>query len=118
MSPLVFLLTLALSFSRPITAWHCKGCKDVFDNFSQCAGFIEGQGINPTPTCCQSIRNLNAIAKQEMGGSIRICKCIEYFATYKARHPFVTSRIHDLPLKCNERLSFPISEHMNCYRIV
>ncbi|KAL1560661.1 hypothetical protein AAHA92_10848 [Salvia divinorum] len=116
MKHLILLFTLAFAFSRPITAWHCKGCKDVFDYFSQCAGYIQGEGIDPTPMCCHSVTNLNAIAKQETGGSIRICKCIEHFATYKASNPFVESRIQELPLKCNTHLSFPISERMNCDR--
>lgn len=114
---LVIVFAFVLTFSTPSIAWTCQGCKDVFDNFKQCAGFIEGRSANPTLTCCHNVANLNSIVKREKGGLMRICKCVEYFATYKTHHhPFIPSRIQDLPLKCNTHLSFPISEHMDCSR--
>lgn len=117
MSPFGIFLTLVLAFSKPIAAQNCRqGCKDVYDNFSLCVDFIEGQGTDPTPICCQKVAKLNAISQQEKGGAMRICRCIEYFATYRTNRPFVASRIQDLPLKCNTHLSFPISERMNCSR--
>lgn len=112
---LLFALSLALALSEPIIASRDKGCRDVFNNFSHCASYIQGLGNKPTRTCCQSVTNLNVIAKHEPGGSVRICQCIESFASYR-HHRFVAARIKDLPHKCNTRLSFPISEHMNCNR--
>ncbi|KAI3457206.1 hypothetical protein Pfo_013869, partial [Paulownia fortunei] len=118
MGPLVVLFVLILTVSSPTMACKCESCKDVFDNFSQCSGFIEGLCSDPSPLCYQKLANLNVIAKQENGGPMRICKCIEDFAMYKAHHPFITSRIQELPLKCNTHLSFPISECMDCSRYV
>ncbi|KAL1560662.1 hypothetical protein AAHA92_10849 [Salvia divinorum] len=116
MKPLILLFTLALALSRPITALRFKGCRDVLTNFSHCAGYIQGQGSKPSRACCHSVTNLNAIAKHEKGGPVRICKCIEYFASYRAPNPFVDARIKELSHRCNTRLSFPISERMNCNR--
>ncbi|KAL7086955.1 hypothetical protein ACP275_13G035300 [Erythranthe tilingii] len=125
MSPLVVLFVLVLSISKPVVSipvspdGNCGGpCKDVFDNFSACSEFIEGGACNdPSATCCQKIATLNAIVNQENGGRVRICRCIEFFSMYNASRPFVTSRIQELPLKCNTQLSFPISERMNCSSI-
>ncbi|XP_047939217.1 protein ARABIDOPSIS THALIANA ANTHER 7-like [Salvia hispanica] len=119
MKPLIllFALALALTLAMPITASRNKGCRDVFNNFGHCAGYIQGLGNKPSRVCCLSVTNLNSIAKHEPGGSVRICQCIEHFASYR-HHPFVGTRIRDLPRKCNTRLSFPISERMDCNRAV
>ncbi|GFP86415.1 non-specific lipid-transfer protein 13 [Phtheirospermum japonicum] len=91
---------------------------EVSQNFCQCLGFIEGLSSHPTNLCCQKIASLNAIVKRQHGGARMVCKCIEEYASVYAHRPFDASHIQQLPIKCRTKLSFPISQHMNCSRYV
>ncbi|KAL6553982.1 hypothetical protein OROMI_019655 [Orobanche minor] len=115
MSPLVFVFALFLVVSRPTMACNiCETCRDVFVNFAQCSIFVQGLSNDPSPMCCRNIANLNAIAKQEKGGAKRICNCIEQYAKNYHHHTYDASHIQQLPIKCKTKLSFPISENMDC----
>lgn len=125
MSCLVVLFMLGLTIPKPalsvpISNCTAANCRDVFDNFSMCSGFVEGalHLDSPLYECCHRIAYLNAIANRERGGPARICRCIENYAMYEARLPFDAYRIQELPRRCNTHLSFPISQHMDCSRYV
>ncbi|KAL3647110.1 hypothetical protein CASFOL_008078 [Castilleja foliolosa] len=90
------------------------GCMELSENFNQCFSFIEGLSRNPTNQCCRKIANLNSFAKKYNGGARTICKCIQKYASFYAQRPFDAGRIQELPIKCKTKLSFPISQHMDC----
>ncbi|CAK9154831.1 unnamed protein product [Ilex paraguariensis] len=116
MPPLFGFLTVFLALFGSVTSDYRPECMDVVDNFAWCTGFIENVYDYPSPRCCDSLKNLNAIAKHEKGGARRICGCIEDMA--KEVHPsYNETRIKDLYSMCHVHLSFPISERMDCSKV-
>ncbi|KAJ6419011.1 hypothetical protein OIU84_029170 [Salix udensis] len=89
-------------------------CKIVSDKLSHCLDFLEGSHCKPSNQCCQSIYDLNAIARVVMGPRF-ICQCIENVTTVLPTR-IRPDRIGDLTVKCNTGNSFAISEYMDCNR--
>lgn len=113
---LVFFL--ALSTSSLACDLNSDNCSDINSNFTLCETFVDGIDLTPSSQCCDSLNNLNFIAREESGGAQRICQCIENMAN-NGEHPrYIESRITDLYSYCQVNLSFPISEHMNCSRYI
>ncbi|XP_002517877.2 protein ARABIDOPSIS THALIANA ANTHER 7 [Ricinus communis] len=90
-------------------------CSKVFTDFLPCIRYVSGNSHHRSPTlkCCQGVRKLNEKAKRESKGSRKICQCLEDIA-YSMNIPFVHSQVAALPSKCNVKLSFPISNSMDC----
>ncbi|KAJ6366639.1 hypothetical protein OIU77_003093 [Salix suchowensis] len=87
-------------------------CKIVSDKLSHCLDFLEGSLCKPSNQCCQSIYDLNAIARVVMGPRF-ICQCIENVTTVLPTR-IRPDRIGDLTVKCDTGNSFAISEYMDC----
>ncbi|KAM1376669.1 hypothetical protein PS1_038663 [Malus domestica] len=85
-------------------AWH---------EFSNCFGFSTGVESDVSIECCTSVTTLNRMAKKFKNAPSVICHCIEDMA-WAYQTPYVASRIPDIPIQCNEHLSFPISNNMDC----
>ncbi|XP_060190342.1 protein ARABIDOPSIS THALIANA ANTHER 7-like [Lycium barbarum] len=106
-----------LAISRSSLAWFDSDCSDVTDVFSWCESFVDGVEQTPSDQCCNSLRNLNTIVKQEDQGATRIYQCIENMKNTGDHPSYQEDRIADLYNYCQIHLSFPISEHMDCYSI-
>ncbi|XP_048233073.1 non-specific lipid-transfer protein 13-like isoform X2 [Ricinus communis] len=85
-------------------------CELVFQYFPDCMDFLSGKYYKPSKRCCLHIFKLNLIARHGIGPKW-ICWCIELMVT---GWPMNATRIQELPVKCHTRLSFPISERMDC----
>ncbi|KAG8641365.1 hypothetical protein MANES_13G143800v8 [Manihot esculenta] len=86
-------------------------CYDVAWGFLPCVNFLVG--FQETPSyCCNQIKFLNKIAKQN-NGQKRICKCIEE-VVYECGHRLVSSRVDSLANICGVKPGFPISNSMDC----
>ncbi|CAA7050147.1 unnamed protein product [Microthlaspi erraticum] len=55
---LLALIKTAVSYRYPI-----EQCRDVFESFMPCMGFVEGIFQEPSPECCRGVTRLNNIVK-------------------------------------------------------
>ena len=85
-------------------------CDYVYENFLTCIRYLVGIESNPSKECCESMAQLNSIAKQD---SKTVCQCVENLAHDLAVR-FLNPQVDSLPLMCNTYLSFPISNSMDC----
>ncbi|KAL6190964.1 hypothetical protein ACLB2K_037358 [Fragaria x ananassa] len=110
---LLVLVPMPLLCSTSVKAQTEDYCSVVFEEFGPCLSFVGGLSPYPMEDCCESITNLNHLAKQEQSGPQKICECIENFS-YWTETRFIASRIMELPTSCMLHLSFPISDSMDC----
>ncbi|CAK9171885.1 unnamed protein product [Ilex paraguariensis] len=87
-------------------------CSDIAPRFALCQGFVEGSDSYPSPQCCESLQQLNMIAKDQSGGPTRICECIEQMGN----NEYKKSRVKHVFRSCGMHNSFPISNNMDCSR--
>ncbi|KAF2550616.1 hypothetical protein F2Q68_00037521 [Brassica cretica] len=120
---IILVTLLALTKTAVSQLQSIEQCREVFDSFMPCMGFVEGIFQQPSPQCCRGVSHLNNVVKFKTPGSRkneqgteeleRVCECIEIMG--KADHlPFLTSAINNLPPLCSLSLSFPISVGMDC----
>ncbi|KAJ6677583.1 NON-SPECIFIC LIPID-TRANSFER PROTEIN 13 [Salix viminalis] len=76
----VGFLLLLVSGQAMVHQIRFDSCKIVSDKLSHCLDFLEGSHCKPSNQCCQSIYDLNAIARVVMGPRF-ICQCIENVTT-------------------------------------
>ncbi|ESQ54413.1 hypothetical protein EUTSA_v10026526mg [Eutrema salsugineum] len=119
----ILLVTLLALIKTTVSDLMIEQCRDVFDSFMPCMGFVEGIFQQPSPQCCTGVTHLNNIVKftppgsrknkQGNGEIERVCNCIEIMG--RADHlPFLPPAINNIPLLCSLTLSFPISVAMDC----
>lgn len=108
MAHLVSFVTLFLIIMCPISS--SISCDHVYWDFVTCLRYLAGYESDPTTRCCKTVKELNRDAKLH---AATICQCIENLANGIDIN-FDITRIEDLPNKCHESKSFPISNSMNC----
>ncbi|ONI21661.1 hypothetical protein PRUPE_2G079300 [Prunus persica] len=113
MAQLFACVSIFLLVCGSANAQATQFCAYAWNEFSNCLRFVTGLYSDPSAQCCESMRTLNMKAKSGGVAPRNICQCIEDMASVYGI-PFVASIIQDLPMKCNEHLSFPISNSMNC----
>ncbi|CAH8388636.1 unnamed protein product [Eruca vesicaria subsp. sativa] len=120
---IILVTLLALIKTAVSQLHHIEQCREVFESFMPCMGFVEGIFQQPSPQCCRGVTHLNNVVKFKTPGSRtnklgsgeleRVCGCIEIMG--RADHlPFLASAISNLPPLCSLKLSFPISVGMDC----
>ncbi|KAL5797526.1 hypothetical protein ACOSQ2_002346 [Xanthoceras sorbifolium] len=114
-----FLTLFLLLFSDNLAKANQQrsSCQLVFDSFPYCFDFLMGDYFKPSTKCCTHLKKLNTIAEHRKGNAQRFCFCIEAM-TKGTQPPMIPSRIQDLPIRCNTHLSFPISDSMDCSKIM
>ncbi|KAI5583083.1 hypothetical protein BDE02_07G129000 [Populus trichocarpa] len=110
---IVGFLILVVS-GQAMAQLNFDSCKIISDKLSHCLDFLAGSYCKPSNQCCQSINDLNAIARVVMGPRF-ISHCIENVARVLPTR-IIPDRIGDLTIKCNTHNSFAISEYMDCNR--
>lgn len=116
------ILVLALSLvsvshmseAKEVLPSAFSACEPIFEYFPYCLEFLVGDPnyVRPSKRCCQHVVKLNMLANHRTGPRT-ICKCIQVMV--KGMTPALEpSKIQDLPLMCNTKLSFPISDSMDC----
>ncbi|KAG2263015.1 hypothetical protein Bca52824_070094 [Brassica carinata] len=103
---IILVTLLALIQTAVSQLQSIEQCREVFESFMPCMGFVEGIFQQPSPQCCRGVSHLNNVVKFKTPGSRkneqgsgeleRVCECIEIMG--KADHlPFLASAINNLP---------------------
>ncbi|XP_060190341.1 non-specific lipid-transfer protein 13-like [Lycium barbarum] len=119
---LVFVALVLVVLISPCNAFRVLGpedaiCKNVNAYFEDCENFVDGKNSLPTRKCCNNLKILNGGVKYIKNGVRRFCSCIVDFSNSHDHPPYLQYRIEQLYIACRVHLSFPISEHMDCYKL-
>lgn len=118
---LLFFITLVLIISPCYTSNIHRDtvvCDYVASCFAYCEVYVDGTAKNPTRECCYMLNALNREIKHVGDGARRFCYCIEEFSNSHHHQPYLQYRIVNMTRICGVRLSFPISERMDCSKYV